>query len=142
MEPKEGLRTTVSCTRLFEFEACHHLEGYDGDCSRMHGHTYKLEVTVGVTFEMTSRCVQSKIINQPGSMVMDFKVLDKMVKDHIVSEVDHRNLDDVFLAGPTTAENMVCTIAHTLDELMPHNISLIKVVLWETSKSCATWERE
>lgn len=37
----------VEVTRIFEFDAAHWLAGHKGKCSRLHGHTYKLEVTVG-----------------------------------------------------------------------------------------------
>ena len=58
--------TTV--TKLFEFEACHHLPHYDGACHNLHGHSYKLEVTVSGQV--------SKNENDPKcGMIIDFKDL-------------------------------------------------------------------
>ena len=58
--------TTV--TKIFKFEACHNLPHYEGACHNLHGHSYKLEVTVGGTVETSTN-------NPKCGMIVDFKDL-------------------------------------------------------------------
>lgn len=120
----------VEITKKFEFEACHHLEGYKGDCARMHGHSYKLEVTVSNTTK--------RQLPQP-DMVVDFKVLKTAVEVWVLEDYDHHNIDDLFEAGQRpTAENMVIDIASRLDEAFRDTtVKLVRVRLYETSNSYA-----
>jgi 6-pyruvoyltetrahydropterin/6-carboxytetrahydropterin synthase len=118
----------ITITKAFEFEACHHLEGYNGDCSRMHGHSYKLEVTVANTTER--QLPQS-------DMVVDFKELSQVVKESVLVDYDHRNLDELFGEEQrATAENMAIDIAARLDEAFEDTtVKVVKIRLYETSTS-------
>jgi 6-pyruvoyltetrahydropterin/6-carboxytetrahydropterin synthase len=79
-------------TREFSFDAAHFLSNYYGKCERMHGHTYKLQVTLeGDVAE--------------NGMVMDFVVLKRIVKKQVLDLVDHQLLNDV-LDNPS-AERLV-----------------------------------
>lgn len=69
-------------TKIFTFDAAHKLTDYYGKCERLHGHTYKLEVTL-------EGDVQSN------GMVIDFVVLKRVVKKHVIDKVDHQYLNDV-----------------------------------------------
>jgi 6-pyruvoyltetrahydropterin/6-carboxytetrahydropterin synthase len=115
----------VSVTKLFEFEACHHLPNYDGDCRNMHGHSYKLEVEVGGH------------VDEFSGMVVDFKDLKEVVKVKVLDKYDHANLNDFF--DMPTAENMVEEIAHQVsaEMLIAGRRSVVRVRLWETSTSYA-----
>ena len=62
----------ISVTKVFTFDSAHNLINYEGACRNLHGHTYKLEVTV---------CGD---INEMG-MVCDFSELSLLIKDNIVS---------------------------------------------------------
>lgn len=120
--------TTV--TKLFEFEACHHLPHYDGACHNIHGHSYKLEVTVGgqiVTDEKDPKC----------GMILDFKDLKAIVKEVAVNKYDHSNLNN-FFPNPT-AEIMVKQIAVDIMSKLPSGVFLVSCKLWETSTSYAEW---
>lgn len=118
----------VSVTKCFGFEAAHSLPRYNGDCSRLHGHSYKLQVTV------------SGSVDEVTGMVMDFNVLKAIVKDKVVDKYDHRHLND-FFANPT-AENMVIRIFKDLDEsFIPLGLSVESVKLWETESSFAECRR-
>lgn len=121
----------VEVTKIFEFEACHHLEGYNGDCSRLHGHSYKLEVTV-----TNSR---KKQLTYKNDMVIDFKDLKNIVKAKVLKDYDHHNLDDIFEdEHRPTAENMVIDIARRLEEAFKGTIvKVVRIKLWETSTSYA-----
>ena len=115
-------------TKIFEFEACHHLPHYKGACHNLHGHSYKLEVTVGGTIKEDG--------NKRG-MVIDFKDLKKIVKEVAVDKYDHANLND-FFPNPT-AEIMVEQIALDIMENLPTEVFLDSVKLWETSTSYAEY---
>ena len=117
-------------TKLFEFEACHHLPHYDGACHNLHGHSYKLEVTVSGQV--------SKNENDPKcGMIIDFKDLKAIVKSVAVDKYDHSNLNE-FFPNPT-AEIMVKQIAVDIMSKLPQGVYLMSCKLWETSTSYAEW---
>lgn len=121
--------TTV--TKIFMFEASHHLPHYVGACHNLHGHSYKLEVTVQgdiVTDKSNPKC----------GMIIDFKDLKEIVKKVAVDKYDHSYLND-FFENPT-AEIMVEKIGKDLIyELLPHNLYLVSCKLWETTTSYAQY---
>lgn len=89
-------------TKIFTFDAAHKLTNYYGKCERLHGHTYKLEVTL-------EGDVQSN------GMVLDFVVLKHIVKKHVLDKVDHHYLNDL-LENPS-AERMVMWMWDQLKDL-------------------------
>jgi len=118
----------VSVTKKFGFEASHYLEGYDGACSRPHGHGYKFEIT----------CEGSP--NYKNLMVIDFKKLKEVVKEHILDFLDHRDLNVVLhYLERTTAEAISIWIAYILIK-NARLTTLKKVKLWETSSSYVEYE--
>lgn len=120
----------VSVTKEIDFAAAHHLREYNGRCKNLHGHNYRLQVTVSGT------------INDIG-MVVDFGVIKKYLKT-LDEVLDHQNLDDV-LCFQSTAENMVCFIADFLNArfmLEGQKYRVTKVKLYETPTSFAEWEGE
>ena len=125
-------RALVEVTKEFTFDSCHRLLSYNGACARFHGHTYKLQVTVeGMTNDI--------------GLVIDFKLLKSIVKNEIVSRVDHYVLNEVMNFN-TTAENMVMYFFDILADYIDkysHNegryIKLKEVKLWETPTSFATY---
>lgn len=120
--------TTV--TKIFEFEACHHLPFYDGACHNLHGHSYKLEVTVGGS-------VNTDKSNPKCGMILDFKDLKKIVKEVAVDKYDHSDLNN-FFQNPT-AEIMVEKIANDIMSELPEGTYLVSCKLWETSTSYAEY---
>ena len=72
----------IRLTKEFSFEAAHALDGYDGPCREIHGHSYRLFVTVA------GRPVADPE-NPKYGMVMDFGVLKRIVNEQIVSRFDH-----------------------------------------------------
>lgn len=126
---------TISCTKEFTFDSCHHLENYVGACSRLHGHTYKLRVTV---------TGKPHHLDKTG-MLIDFKVLNNIVQDKIISKLDHFNLNEVLSYNPT-AENMAYNMFKVIDQhlkpIYQNKIKVTKVTLWETPTSYATYKEE
>jgi 6-pyruvoyltetrahydropterin/6-carboxytetrahydropterin synthase len=111
-------------TKIFHFESAHHLPGHSGKCAHLHGHSYRLEVTV-----------RGPIKDVPGAsdhgMVMDFGDLSHIVKNSVIERLDHRDLNEV-TGLHTTAENLVHWI---WNELTNHGLPqalLYRIRLWET----------
>ncbi|NBI14055.1 6-carboxytetrahydropterin synthase QueD [[Haemophilus] felis] len=85
----------------FSFDMAHMLDGHDGKCQNLHGHTYKLQV------EIAGELHQS---GAKSGMVMDYSDLKAMVKTHILEPMDHAFIYD------TTSERE-CQVAKLLNEL-------------------------
>ena len=119
----------VEVTKEFTFDSCHQLKCYNGPCSRLHGHTYKLQVTV-----------KGKL-NKIG-IVIDFKELKQVVEERVIKDLDHYNLNEFFKFNPT-AENMVIWIYDALKVYcLANNIKLVAIKLWETPTSFAEYRGE
>lgn len=143
--------SNIRITKQFNFETGHALYGYDGKCKNVHGHSYKLSVTV---------------IGQPiddnqhvkFGMVIDFGDLKKIVKEEIVDKFDHatvfnKNTPHVDLAKELqkrdhnvilvdyqpTSEMMVIDFAEKIKNRLPQNIRLFSLKLQETETSFAEW---
>lgn len=130
----------ITVTKVFRFEACHHLPHYDGKCHNLHGHSYKLEVTV--TGNITSDPHSPK-----QGMIVDFKDLKHMVNNFILNKYDHSNLND-FFPNPT-AEIMVESIGSQIMILLHdfyiesgNKLDLVSVKLWETEDSYAEFKSQ
>lgn len=100
----------------FIFDAAHKLINYNGPCSNLHGHTYKLQV------------VLSSSIRKNG-MVIDFVDLKRTVKDKIISKLDHKFINKII--KQSTAENIAIWIWNQLEKSLP----LYEIRLWETPTS-------
>lgn len=124
----------VYVTKEFEFEAAHHLINYDGPCANIHGHSYKLQVTVSGDINI----FETKYATD--CMVMDFKDLKNIVKTAIIDTHDHGDLNKIY-SNPT-AEIMVVGMFHNLKEWLPKDVHLESVKLWETSTSFAEYRGE
>ncbi len=82
--------------REFDFEAAHRLPDHPGACRELHGHSYRLVVTV------------ERPVDPASGMAMDFTDLKKVVRREVVDVLDHRCVND-FVENPT-AEHMVTWI--------------------------------
>ncbi len=118
----------ISITKVFTFDSAHHLNNYNGKCKNIHGHTYKLEVSV-------------KGVADQNGLVIDFHDLDDMVKDNVLDYIDHKYLNEIFDFNPT-CELLGVWIWDTLDRVLGEtNCELEKVVLWETPTSFITIDK-
>ena len=120
---------TVKITKAFTFDAAHFLPEHEGKCAAMHGHTYRLEVSV-------ARADGRLIAEGPSAgMVIDFFHLNQLVKAEIIDKVDHTILNDVFTFR-TTSENLACHFYQVLaQKLGPLGVRVATVKLWETPTS-------
>ncbi|WP_276388842.1 6-pyruvoyl trahydropterin synthase family protein [Eudoraea chungangensis] len=144
----------IRITKEFNFETGHALFGYDGKCRNVHGHSYKLAVTV-----------IGEPISEPDNvklgMVIDFGDLKKIVKEEIVGPFDHatvfnRNTPHLELAKELqirghkvilanyqpTSENMVIHFAEKIKNRLPKNIELYSLKLRETETAFAEWHSQ
>ncbi|PHQ30687.1 6-pyruvoyl trahydropterin synthase family protein [Leeuwenhoekiella nanhaiensis] len=143
--------SNIRITKQFSFETGHALYGYDGKCRNVHGHSYKLSVTV-----IGTPISQSE--NVKFGMVIDFGDLKKIVKNEIVDVFDHatvfnKNTPHVELAKELsdrghnvllvdyqpTSEMMVIDFARKIQKHLPQNIKLFSLKLQETDTSFAEW---
>ena len=144
---------TLRLTKEFSFEAAHALGGYDGPCREIHGHSYRLFVTV--------KGVPSCDENDPKQgMVFDFGLLKRIVGEEILDRFDHAlilrtttneqllavlreqygNLVEVDFQ-PTT-ENLLVEFAARIRRRLPAGVSLHALRLHETASSYAEWFAE
>lgn len=141
----------IRITKQFDFETGHALFGYDGKCRNVHGHSYKLSVTViGTPIGNTG--------DVKYGMVIDFKDLKKIVKEEIVEKFDHatvfnKNTPHVELANELktrghnvilvdyqpTSEMMLVDFAKKINSKIPNSIKLHSLKLQETGTSYAEW---
>jgi len=147
------MNTKIRVTREFSFEMAHVLGNYDGPCRNVHGHSYRLFVTLtGVPVNDPA--------NPKNGMVIDFTDLKNIVLTSIVNQFDHsvvlcRDFDTekrtmmentfgntVIVDYQPTCENLVADFAQRLSELMPAGVKLHSLKLHETAKSFAEWFAE
>jgi 6-pyruvoyltetrahydropterin/6-carboxytetrahydropterin synthase len=148
-----AMNLIIRVTREFTFEMAHVLWNYDGPCRNVHGHSYRLFVTIsGVPID--------DIRNPKNGMIIDFTDLKEIVLKEIVNVFDHavvvsKDFDRKKIAmfketfGNTvivdyqpTCENLVADFALRIRKLMPAGILLHNLKLYETAKSYAEWFAE
>ena len=106
----------------FNFSAAHLLPFYNGSCSRLHGHNYRLRVAL------------EGVPNPRDGMIRDFEEIRSKVWELVLVQCDHHNLNDL-MENPT-AENMV---AWMWQRLKPQLEGLKELRLWETPEYCVTY---
>jgi 6-pyruvoyltetrahydropterin/6-carboxytetrahydropterin synthase len=144
------MNSTIRITREFTFEMAHVLWNYDGPCRNVHGHSYRLFVTIsGVPVNDT--------MNPKNGMVMDFTDLKTIVLKEIINVFDHavvvsRDFDQdkismfketfgntVIVDYQPTCENLVTDFARRISNLVTPGIRIHSLKLYETAKSYAEW---
>ena len=143
--------SNIRITKQFSFETGHALYGYDGKCKNVHGHSYKLSVTV----------IGKPIVDRSNvkfGMVIDFTDLKKIVKEEIVAQFDHATVFNettphielakelktrghhvILVDYQPTSENMVIDFAQRIKNRLPEGIALFSLKLQETDSSFAEW---
>jgi len=144
------MASVIRVTKEFTFEMAHVLWNYDGPCRNVHGHSYRLFVTLsGVPADDPE--------NPKNGMVIDFTDLKNIVKREIVSVFDHavvvsskfdKEKTELFtkMFGNTvlvdyqpTCENLVSDFASRIKSLLPKRVNLHSLKLYETATSFAEW---
>lgn len=130
------------------FEASHYLPFYDGVCNNLHGHSYKLEISVtddngeekhmmsGVDYvnpnEHKFKCLTG--------MVLDMKILKNIVKE-VTKELDHKHLNTV-ISNPTAENILMWLYYHLAGKLEEHyQVHICHMKLWETETNFAEYWR-
>lgn len=121
-------RKIVYLSKIFTFETSHFLPNYNGKCRFMHGHSYKLFVTV------------KGPVNEETGMAMDFGDLKRIVTENIVDKYDHALLNDYF-QNPT-AENTIVHMFDVISSKLPHGVKLDTLRLYETETSFVEYKGE
>ena len=141
----------IRITKQFTFETAHALYGYDGKCRNIHGHSYKLDVTVigePITDMDNVKC----------GMVIDFGDLKQIVKSQVVDKMDHAIIlnketphvelaqtlkssghDVILVDYQPTSENMVIDFAKSIQSRLDPKIKLHSLKLRETGTAFAEW---
>jgi len=112
-------KKNMQVSKEFSFDAAHKLVRYKGKCESLHGHTYRLRVTV------------EGPVREDG-MVFDFTELKRIVEERVLSKVDHSYLND--LLEQPTAENIVMWLWDRLRDL-----PLAEIRLWESPGAIVTY---
>ena len=129
-------------TRWIEFDAGHRVATHAGKCANLHGHRYRVGVTV-----------RGEI--PESGMVLDFGVLGDVLRERVHDRFDHAFIYDeadtpiatflrawqwrgVALAAPPTAENLAVWIGDTVSSWLP-GFEVVRVEVHETPNSVATW---
>ncbi len=109
------MSANVRITRTFAFEAAHRLPWHPGRCRELHGHSYKLEVTV------------EGPLGEDG-IVIDFSDLKEAVEREVLARYDHRYLND--LMDNPTAELVAGEVWKNLEAA---GLPIVRIRLWETA---------
>lgn len=145
--------TVLSVTREFNFEMAHHLPGHDGLCINIHGHSYRLVVSLKGT-------PLNEIKNPKDGMVVDFADLKAIVKEQVLDKLDHalvlrdslesqtvkKSLSAIgvekvlLLKNQPTCENLLLFIKDELLPNIPNNLEVTRLQLKETATTSAEWQ--
>ena len=113
----------LTVTKSFSFDSAHQLPWHPGKCRNLHGHTYRLDVSIAGP------------LNESG-IVVDFDDISSVVKRSIIERFDHQLLNDHF-PNPT-AEIVALEFSKLLEA---EGLEVQRLTLWETPTSSATVER-
>jgi 6-pyruvoyltetrahydropterin/6-carboxytetrahydropterin synthase len=144
------MASTIRVTREFTFEMAHVLTNYNGPCRNVHGHSYRLFVTLsGIPVNDSN--------NPKNGMVIDFTELKDIVLKKIINQFDHSVVisndfdkekkemmaktfgNTVIVDYQPTCENLVADFAGRLKNELPEGVYLHSLKLFETAKSYAEW---
>lgn len=144
------MKPVIRVTKEFPFEMAHVLWNYDGPCRNVHGHSYRLFVTI-------QGHPQDDPESPKNGMVMDFTDLKGIIRKEIISIFDHaivlssrfdkeklKMLKSMFgnmvlVDYQPTCENMVSDFAARISGQLPVAIKLYSLKLYETATSYAEW---
>ncbi len=141
----------IRLTKEFRFEMSHALDQYQGLCRNLHGHSYKLFVTV------IGEYVKNPQSNSSG-MVLDFKRVKELVENSVINDFDHsvvlyknskfanviKETDTkmIMFDCQPTCENLIMEFHDRITKVLPEGIKLAKIKLYETETSFAEWLME
>ncbi|MCK9162995.1 MAG: 6-carboxytetrahydropterin synthase [Bacteroidales bacterium] len=141
----------IRLTKEFNFEMSHQLHNYDGLCKNIHGHSYRLFVTIkGEPIDDET--------NLKNGMVMDFGDLKSIVHSEIIDKLDHAllvphnsqmlfslkecNTKLIITPYQPTCENLLIDFSKSITKRLPKGVELARLCLYETKNSYAEWISE
>lgn len=126
-------KALVEVTKDIMVESCHKLYDYDGKCKNLHGHSYRISVTVRST-------------RDKDGFVLDFKKLKQFLNLEVDKVIDHTLLNDSLPIKNTTAENMSVLFFYMAKDFFKNldkkDFSIVSVKVWETTTSYAEFKGE
>lgn len=140
----------IRVTKEFPFEMAHVLLNYDGPCKNVHGHSYRLFVTL-------SGSPSDNPDSPKNGMVIDFSDLKSIIKKQIINVFDHSIVlsskidkeksemlskmfgNTVLVDYQPTCENLVTDFAGRIASQLPSGVKLHSLKLYETANSFAEW---
>ncbi len=112
-----------------EFAAAHRIKEAGGKCERLHGHTWKVQVTI-----------QGEKLNARGILI-DFREVKKIIKKSI-NKLDHQYLNEVLKNMEPTTENIAKYLFKKLEkELNSERVKLSKVKVGESDKTWVSYSQ-
>ncbi len=123
------MSSRFSLRTISEFAAAHSLRDYPGDCQRLHGHNWKVEVEVS-----------ADELDELG-MVVDFKIVKAVTKE-VTDRLDHRYLNELepFDRINPTAERIAQTLFQEISgKLNDERVRVDAVTVWETERASARY---
>lgn len=113
------------------FSAAHRINGYQGQCGKLHGHTWKVRVQV-----------KTKTIDEIGISI-DFKEVRKLT-DSILENLDHQLINEVppFDCENPTAENLAKYIYEQIAQKLPECIEIDEVTVWESDNYAVIYSED
>ena len=115
-----------------DFASAHSLRNYPGDCARLHGHNWQVEVSV---------C--SEVLDDNG-IAIDFREIKKQTK-LVIKRLDHQYLNEIkpFDVLNPTAENIAKYFFEEVGLLINSgNVKVKEVLIWETPRSAVTYSEQ
>lgn len=112
-----------------QFAAAHQLREYGGQCEQLHGHNWKIEVSV-----------TGERLGNDG-LLIDFRLI-KRATESVIDGLDHKFLNELepFETRNPSSENIARYIYESLgEELNEGEVSVSKVTAWESDSACATY---
>jgi 6-pyruvoyltetrahydropterin/6-carboxytetrahydropterin synthase len=146
----------ITITKIFNYEMAHALHRYDGACANIHGHSYRLEVTVTGPIIPDSKSPKC-------GMIIDFGDLKQIVQTTVLNQFDHalvlnsavKNVETldatslqnhfgniIFVDYQPTNENLLIDFSKRIQSALPADIILVKLRMYETNASFAEWRKE
>ena len=119
-------------TIIKSFSAAHLLSEIGGKCEELHGHNFKVEVTVG-----------SPELNSEGILI-DFRLLKKWLKD-ILDQMDHQHLNDLpfFKDKNPSSEIIACFLYQEMrNKVAESGVKMLRVKVWESETAAVTYVGE
>jgi len=111
-----------------DFSAAHNLREYKGQCEKLHGHNWKVQVVL-----------KAEKLDKLG-MVMDFREAKRVIGE-IMNKFDHTYLNelaDFKVLNPTT-ENLSKILYDELKNTLPPGVKVFRVTTWESERCGATY---